>query len=408
MKKVIKLTEADIENIVRQVISEQLSVSTYRDPDFKSKIYDTNNPKFVTFLKGIENNSQRFSKMGSTPAYDAMVRNKAKMSNLRYDKNKKSWVETPNQNLTSFKQREKQIKKFIQKDPVSEEIMNKVIQNNYAFWVWVIGFYGSTLLGGLQGKKNPTIVMDDIESIKQMPPQKPKLEMPALVMNDQQKKVGEKFDIGSAQLKQSYVTSLPTDLKGSFAKAVEIFREQYPDMEFKGNVYIKTIKVTSSSSKISQDNMKNARYRTGPNGTPDGYKNLSEDRAKALLNTVLNFIKSDKSVVIDGDTKQEVDFLGENKDGTSGPDWDRTESGKKQLEQYQQAYITLEFTVIPTPPTPVEIPQLKSVTDYSIRASGEGRRRITIDLTLPTLKWPRINIGGWITNFFNTDIPCPF
>ena len=410
MKKVIKLTESDIENIVRKVISEQLSVGTYKTPGWDSRTYDTNYPGFEKFLNQVKARLQGLSQVkyaeGKKPEYDAVVRDVAGLTTLRFDRDKKEWVESENEGgLQTFKQREQQLMKFM--DDVSKQVGERSKKNNYPFWVWAIWQKSGELLNGLQGKKNPTIVMDDMESIKQVPMPQPKVEMPSMVVNDKQIPMDAKFAIGSPVLDASYQKELPAFLKQSFTKAVEDYRNSYKELQFPGAVYVSGIKVTSSSSRIPQDNMKNERYRTGPNGTPDGYKNLSEDRGKALLNFLLQFIKSDSSIITDENTKiSEVDFLGENKDGTSGPEYDKAK-GNDFYKQFQQAYITLEFAALPQVP-PVKPTEIKTVTDYSIRATGEGRKRLYIDLNLPDINLPSFNIGGFITQSTGRDIPCPF
>jgi hypothetical protein len=124
------------------------------------------------------------------------------------------------------------------------------------------------------------------------------------------------------------------------------------------------------------------------------------------LDFLLQFIKSDSSIITNGDTKiSEIDFLGENKDGTSGPEYDKTK-GNDFYKQFQQAYITLEFAAIPDVPQ-IPIPIIKTVTDYSIRATGEGRKRLYIDLNLPDIKLPSFKIGGVVTQSTGRDIACP-
>jgi hypothetical protein len=409
MKKVVRLTESDLEKIVRKVISEQLSAGVTKGPDFSSRTYDSNNPGFEKFLNSIKAKLQSLSNLnyteGKKPQYDAVVRDVAGLSTLTFDKNKKEWVESDKEGgLQTFKQREEQLMKFM--DDVSKQVGERSKKNNYPFWVWAVTKHGGELLNGLQGKKNPTIVMDDLESIKQVPMPQPKVEVPSMVVNDKQIPVDAKFMIGSPVLDDSYQKELPTFLKQSFTKAVEDYRNLYKELQFAGQIYVSGIKVTSSSSRIPQDNMKNERYRTGPNGTPDGYKNLSQDRGKALLNSLLQFIKSDSSIITDVNTKiSEVDFLGDNGDGTSGPEYDKAK-GNDFYKQYQQAYITLEFAAIPTIPPTVK-PEIKTVTDYSIRASGEGRKHLYIDLNLPDIKLPSFKIGGVITQGTGRDIACP-
>ena len=210
------------------------------------------------------------------------------------------------------------------------------------------------------------------------------------------------------ELKSSYKSELPKILKNGFSDALKQFREQYSEVKFPGPIYVGSIQVFSSSSRVPQDNMKNARYRTGKNGTPEGYKNLSEDRGKALQEFILSFIKSDKSIVTDGNTKVlDMNFLGQNGDGTSGPEWDPSKGAQHQdYLNAQYAYVVITFTAVPEPQIPTPIPP-KDINDFSIRSSAEGRGRIFINLNLPKLNLPKVNLGG--VRLFSTgkDLSCP-
>jgi hypothetical protein len=411
MKKVIRLTESDLEKIVRKVISEQLSAGVTKGPDFSSRTYDSNNPGFEKFLNSIKAKLQSLSNLnyteGKKPQYDAAVRDAAGLSTLTFDKNKKEWVESDKEGgLQTFKQREEQLMKFM--DDVSKQVGERSKKNNYPFWVWAVTKHGGELLNGLQGKKNPTIVMDDLESIKQVPMPQPNITIPSMLVDDKQIPLNSKFKIGSPLLEENYKKDFPSFIKQAFAKAVEEYKSGYKDLEFPGPVYISGIKVTSSSSTIPHGKNMPAKYQNAE-GSTEGFKNLSEDRGKALLDFILQYVQSDKSIVTDSNTRvSEIDFLGENGDGTSGPKWnsDAYKANPTQYTNNQQAFVTLEFAAIPKPPTPPP-PVVKAVNDFSIRASGEGRKRFFIELDLPRINLPSFRIGGLRIGSSGRDIGCP-
>lgn len=412
MKKVIRLTESDLEKIVRIVVSEQISAGTYTKPSYESRVYDTNNPGFGKFLNSIKadlQNKQQNYKVagGKTPEYNAMVRDAAGLSTLTFDKTKNEWVETPSNRMSTFQEREKQILKYM--DDVSKSVAERAKEKSYPFYVWVMTQKVGELLNGLQGKKNPTIVMDDIESVKKVPMPQPKVPMPSMLVDDKQIPLNSKFKIGSPILEESYKNDFPTFIQQAFAKAVEEYRSGYKDLEFPGAVYVSGIKVTSSSSTIPHGKNMPERYQNAE-GSTEGFKNLSEDRGKALLNFILQFMESDKNIVTDNNTRvSEIDFLGENGDGTSGPKWN-SEAYKANPTQYtenQKAFVTLEFAAIPKPPMP-PAPVFKEINDFSIRASGEGRKGFFIDLDLPKINLPSFKIGGVVLRGSGRDIACPF
>lgn len=414
MKKVIRLTESDLEKIVRIVVSEQISAGTYTKPSYDSRVYDTNNPGFTKFLNSIKVKLQQYqnSKIsgGKAPDYNAAVRDVAGLSTLTFDRNKKEWVEDPRGSegtLSTFQEREKQILKYM--DDVSKAVAERAKEKSYPFYVWVMTKKIGELLNGLQGKKNPTIVMDDIESVKKVPMPQPKVPMPSMLVDDKQIPLNSKFKIGSPILEESYKNDFPTFIQQAFAKAVEEYRSGYKDLEFPGAVYVSGIKVTSSSSTIPHGKNMPERYQNAE-GSTEGFKNLSEDRGKALLNFILQFIKSDKNIVTDNNTRvSEIDFLGENGDGTSGPKWnsDAYKANPTQYTENQKAFVTLEFAAIPKPPT-LPPPVFKEINDFSIRASGEGRKGFFIDLDLPKINLPSFKIGGVVLRGSGRDIACPF
>ena len=414
MKKVIRLTESDLEKIVRRIVSEQISAGTYTKPGYDSRVYDTNNPGFTKFLNSIKVKLQNYQQNykpaeGKAPDYNAAVRDVAGLSTLTFDRNKKEWVEDPRGSegtLSTLQDREKQILKYM--DDLSKSVFERSKEKSYPFYVWVMKQKVGELLNGLEGKKNPSIVMDDIESVKKVPMPQPKITIPSMLVDDKQIPLNSKFKIGSPLLEENYKKDFPSFIKQAFAKAVEEYKSGYKDLEFPGPVYISGIKVTSSSSTIPHGKNMPAKYQNAE-GSTEGFKNLSEDRGKALLDFILQFIKSDKSIVTDSDTRvSEIDFLGENGDGTSGPKWnsDAYKADPTQYTKNQQAFVTLEFAAIPKPPIP-PTPVVKAINDFSIRASGEGRKRFFIELDLPKINLPSFKIGGLLTRGSGRDIPCP-
>ena len=413
MKKVIRLTESDLEKIVRRIVSEQISAGTYTKPGYDSRVYDTNNPGFTKFLNSIKVKLQEYqnSKIsgGKAPDYNAAVRDVAGLSTLTFDRNKKEWVEDPRGSegtLSTLQDREKQILKYM--DDLSKSVFERSKEKSYPFYVWVMKQKVGELLNGLEGKKNPSIVMDDIESVKKVPMPQPKITIPSMLVDDKQIPLNSKFKIGSPLLEENYKKDFPSFIKQAFAKAVEEYKSGYKDLEFPGPVYISGIKVTSSSSTIPHGKNMPAKYQNAE-GSTEGFKNLSEDRGKALLDFILQFIKSDKSIVTDNNTQvSEIDFLGENGDGTSGPKWnsDAYKADPTQYTKNQQAFVTLEFAAIPKPPIP-PTPVVKAINDFSIRASGEGRKGFFIELDLPQINLSSFKIGGLITRGSGRDIACP-
>jgi len=413
MKKVVRLTESDLEKIVRRVVSEQISAGTYTKPGYDSRVYDTNNPGFTKFLNSIKVKLQEYqnSKIsgGKAPDYNAAVRDVAGLSTLTFDRNKKEWVEDPRGSegtLSTLQDREKQILKYM--DDLSKSVFERSKEKSYPFYVWVMKQKVGELLNGLEGKKNPSIVMDDIESVKKVPMPQPKITIPSMLVDDKQIPLNSKFKIGSPLLEENYKKDFPSFIKQAFAKAVEEYKSGYKDLEFPGPVYISGIKVTSSSSTIPHGKNMPAKYQNAE-GSTEGFKNLSEDRGKALLDFILQFIKSDKSIVTDSNTRvSEIDFLGENGDGTSGPKWnsDAYKADPTQYTKNQQAFVTLEFAAIPQPPIP-PTPVVKAINDFSIRASGEGRKGFFIELDLPQINLSSFKIGGLITRGSGRDIACP-
>jgi len=408
-KKVIRLTEADIENIVLKIIEEQLvSVGKTEGQDYESRVYDTNSPGFQKFLNRIKYLIGTYEeRTGVAPDYNAMVRRVAGLSQLRFNKDSNKYVETPLENNSKpFEKKSKKLMRYM--DDTSKQVAQRAIEKSYPFWVWVVNTKANALMNLLRGKKNASVVMDDMESVREVPMPKPEVKMPEVAMDDKKIPLNSKFDTGSPELKESYKSELPQILKKGFSDAIKQFRKQYSEIIFPGAVYVGSIRVFSSSSRVPQDNMNNPRYKTGPNGSPEGYKNLSEDRGRALQEFILEFIKSDKSIVTDGNTQVlDINFLGKNGDGTSGPDWDSSKGAQHQdYLKSQYAYVVITFTAIPEPPTPPPSESM-DINDFSIRSSAEGRDSYFINWNIPKLNFPEINLGGGI-RLFSTgkDLRC--
>ena len=267
MKKVIRLTESDLEKIVRRVVSEQISVGTYKEPGYDSRVYDTNNPGFTKFLNSIKVKLQNYQQNykpaeGKVPDYNAAVRDAAGLSTLKFDRNKKEWVEDPSGSegtLSTLQDREKQILKYM--DDLSKSVFERSKEKSYPFYVWVMKQKVGELLNGLEGKKNPSIVMDDIESVKKVPMPQPKITIPSMLVDDKQIPLNSKFKIGSPLLEENYKKDFPSFIKQAFAKAVEEYKSGYKDLEFPGPVYISGIKVTSSSSTIPHGKNMPTKYQ---------------------------------------------------------------------------------------------------------------------------------------------------
>lgn len=150
-------------------------------------------------------------------------------------------------------------------------------------------------------------------------------------------------------------------------------------------------------------------------GKPINNLRLSELRALAAKEFVKEHLKSKHGI----DLPEEVisiDFIGENKNGTSGPDdfYGTGDKGNgppyKDLTEYaQHRYVRTTLSVYRDHGKPVTDPdtQVCKARVVSMDADTDSWK---LNIKLPRIKWPRLHIGAFFKRLFRGKkgaLPCP-
>ena len=141
---------------------------------------------------------------------------------------------------------------------------------------------------------------------------------------------------------------------------------------------------------------------TLPNGpSPDGKTYTFDQLSKLRAQTALNYVTSELQkigVLVNDTTKKNMDYMGENGDGTSGPSWTKvpqSERNAKRPEFEKYKYIDIELSVVlntsenptkeTTPDTVLKIP----TDDYTVEFIKPGSSGITIRLPKIRANWKK-------------------
>ena len=425
MKKVIRLTEADIENIVRKVLSEQLIT---KDSDVDIRELSTMSPVFDRLVNRLTRETSRIEGLG-VPSIDKPREinkviyypindlNKAMAVNgfftLRKVKDKNGKVvlgyTVDNQSIYDNRQKSwKSVEGLIDaNDTQSLEALNKLKEVNPLFLAYLIS-QSDRVLNQLQGKKNKKVIIKSKETEKVVPAP-PSIPVEVVQFDDAQDSFDTKFPSGSPTISENYKTKFDTAFKQSVAAAVKAANTSVDikGVSFKGGARIVGINVMASSSNVPQTNLP-APY----NDPQTGFLALSKARAESMLEMVNSMIQTN-GYGAEG-VKPTMKYDGFETDsgipGTSGPVWDKSKGSQHaDYLNNQKAVVTITFQPIPSYDEPEPEPDtITTENDFILDASGEGKRRINI--VPPPIKF-RIDVpdfGGFRLISTGRDLPCPF
>lgn len=335
MKKIIRLTETQLEEIVRKVIheqevQEQVSVRMSKPIDiFKRKVKER---------KTIERDSL-------TP-------------------------ETPEEEWTTFvSENEAPLLKLMNSS--SKRYWTQIKENELELAVSSIESFNDTVG---EGKWN-NVYCGKAGTEKEEVPREP-IVYPTEAM---------KFPANSKPSQDFFVDNHyeTTDVfKNLFeADVVKPLTDQAASMQTptggKPKMFLKDLIITTSCSTL-------------PNGqSPDGktytFKELSQKRNDSALAYIKEKLSS-IGVLIDGDTKITQEFLGENGDGTSGPKWTGKDADRPKYEQYKILDVELGIT-LNIPPSTQEDAGVDIITTQLYKVIFRRYRGINLSIRIPIFEW---------------------
>ena len=359
MKKVIRLTESDIENIVRKVIATQLNevqikgtknkfyMLTPEDEDYKKWVQDR-----------LDGRTQADKQMDDSEAYFA------------------DWVNKGNR-YTALTEMYKLM------DETSSKIFDSMPES---FKAYCVAFY----MGKVDELRKQFITADNPTSSQQTPGGS-EIQEPGYTFSSETAKFNDQFEFNEAVLSnefKSYINEVVTQAGEALKTA--------PGTT--GNGELKSITVKASSSKIPNTESK----VTFPGKVPT-FCELTEARAKAVEQYVIKAFES-VNIKPSSDIKVNISTKGDNGDCTSGPDWKQGQD-KEPYKKYQRADIGFTYA-IRTSVSPEEEgtePESIEVQTYVVTMGGRKRKpRVPREP-----RWPNINLrisGGG--SFTPTPVLC--
>lgn len=230
------------------------------------------------------------------------------------------------------------------------------------------------------------------------------------------------FEFNEAVMTPEFIQYINENIFGGIDEAIKKMSEELVKEGRKpADVWVNKLKITSSSSTIPNGVSK----KTFPGKVPT-FKELSDARAKVVYDYIVEGLKQRNGVInpqgIEIDSKgtnagKQITVKSGNQTlkldgtGTSGPEYNG--QNKDELKKYQRVDLTFDFAVKGSTPPKSEpdgsdpIPQQfvpKSQTDFMVRFSATGRKKLKVKINLPQITLPNISLKGLFGK--GTSMPC--
>lgn len=230
------------------------------------------------------------------------------------------------------------------------------------------------------------------------------------------------FEFNEAVMTPEFIQYINENIFGGIDEAIKKMSEELVKEGRKpADVWVNKLKITSSSSTIPNGVSK----KTFPGKVPT-FKELSDARAKVVYDYIVEGLKQRNGVInpqgIEIDSKgtnagKQITVKSGNQTlkldgtGTSGPEYNG--QNKDELKKYQRVDLTFDFAVKGSTPPKSEpdasdpIPTQfvpKSQTDFMVRFSATGRRKLKVKFRLPQITLPNISLKGLFGK--GTSMPC--
>ena len=348
MKKVVRLTESDLEKVVRKIVEARLN--EFRIAGGQNKFYvltpdDENYKKWVQ--DRLDGRDQK-NKSVDADAYFA------------------DWVNQGNR-ATAMKEM------YSRMDQTSAKVFDSMPES---FKAYCVSFY----MSNIDELRKQFIVADNPTTIKQGATPG-KVEEPGYSFSSANAQMGDQFAFNEAVLSNSFKSYI-NDVVAQAKLAIE----NTPGTRGVGELMSMTINASSSQ-------IPNGVSKVTFPGKKPTFCQLTEARAEAVKNYVIKAFES-INVKPSSTFKLNVNTKGTNDDDcTSGPKWDGTEAGKEPLKKFQRADIGFDYAIrTQTEPGGKEgESQNLEVQTYMVTMGGRTRRKLKLEI-----RWPNIElkVGG--------------
>ncbi len=418
MRKVIKISVSDLDNIVKNVIEEQLKMTkrTKRAQD-TVRTRSTEDERYDKVVEKIAKNKEKWSNKKSVISPEPTELQWALygagvyiVDNDSGKKNSEGRIEYKLVPSVAGKGRLKSFKKLYSvMSEESKSVMDSSKEINPAFYAYVIKSSDSLVDVFNRTKRDSRSVTVDNSKSQKLGTSPNEVEVPKLIFSDSDIPLKNKFATGSPNLKNEYVTQFDstfTDLLVSYKNDM-IKNNTDSRITFPGKYLIKDITIISSSSKVPHTRLPEP-YTTDPKDPNDteGFLRLSEDRAESMMKMVKNYISSNSdNLIMDKNFTESVSAKGENGDGTSGPDWDKNKGSQHQdYLDAQQAKVIITFAVIPSFIKDDDIPTPDISSNgfiLTVSATKRSKTEISLDFRPKSKRYK----GGKVKNAGSTLCP---
>jgi hypothetical protein len=349
-------------------------------------------------------------------------------------------------------------------DETSRKVFEQMRVDNPKFFLYVVSIYAGkrndekNILGkyqtqygggvfdnaydysGLLGSKSSTIkskskniIVDDSVTIQEeiTPPTEggkvsgPVMEQGYTIITPPTVQQPTLFKFNEAVMTPEFIQYINQTIFGGIDEAIKKMSEELVKEGRKpAEVWVNKLKIISSSSTIPNG----VSEKTFPGKIPT-FKELSDERAKVVYNYIVEGLKQRNGVI--NPEGIEIDSQGTNAGkqisvksgnqtltldgtGTSGPEYNG--QNKKELEKYQRVDLTFDFAVKGTTPPPQSDPAETepipeklvpiSQTDFIVRFSATGRKRLKVKVRLPQITLPDISLRGLFVR--KGVLPCHY
>jgi len=336
MRKVVKISVSDLENMVRKVIKEQeyneqlKHVRNKRVDIIKSKSKDKKTLKQGNVQP--ELSEEQWEEFVNGPEANVMVSLMSKTSRTKWEEIKKNQIDLAVATIEDFNK------------TYPEKKWNKVTCSN-------------------AGERT--------EKIKREPVLYPVVPM---VFPANSARSSDFFVDNYYKTTPYFKEQFKVDVTDPIASQLKLIK----NVGEKPKAYLKSLSVDTSASRL-------------PNGkSPDGKTYTFEELSKLRNESALKYIKSQLSslgVLIDSNTVITQNYKGQNGDGTSGPEWKRG-NDKSKYEQYKYLNVDIQV-IINKPPSPDEKEGGEETLTTKLYKVTFQRRTKGISIKIPLFTWAK-------------------
>lgn len=347
MKNVVRLTESDLEKVIRKLVEARLNEFRIAGGQNKFYVLTPEDENYKKWEQKILDGREQKNKSLDTNTYFA------------------DWVNQGNR-------KEALLEMYKRMDETSAKVFDSMPES---FKAYCVSFYMSKI----DELRKQFIVADNPSTSKEN--ETPgKVTEPGFSFTSANANMGDQFAFNEAVLSNSFKSYI-NDVVAQAKLAIE----NTPDSLGVGELMSMTINASSSQ-------IPNGISKVTFPGKKPTFCELTEARSEAVKNYVLKSFES-INVKPSSTFKLNINTKGGNGDCTSGPKWDGTEAGKEPLKKFQRADIGFDYAIRTQNEPGGKEGELSGldVQSYMVTMGGRTRRKLKLDISFPNID---LKVGG--------------